>query len=205
MVHSAAMRDIAILIPAAGRSSRMRGQDKLLKLVEDTPLLRRTAERALATPGHVVVTLPAWDHPRAAALSGLPVQIIEVPDAEDGMSASLRRAAATLPKTFRAMIILPADMPDVTSEDILSLINGFESEITPTLQQATSTDGVPGHPVLFPADCFVSLRQLTGDEGARSVLHANRHRLRFVALPDQNALTDLDTPEAWSSWQAANP
>ncbi|MDA7424466.1 nucleotidyltransferase family protein [Thalassococcus lentus] len=198
------MRDIAILIPAAGRSSRMRGQDKLLKDIDGVSLLRRSAERALSTQCHVVVTIPGWEHPRAEILAGLPVQIVEVPDASDGMSASIRRAVAALPKITRGLIILPADMPDITASDIESLIKGFDAELTPTVQQATSFDGTPGHPVLFPSDCFVSLRQLTGDEGARSVLKANRHRLRYVPLPGLNALTDLDTPEAWTRWQSEN-
>ena len=47
-----------ILIPAAGRSSRMRGRDKLLEQVGGIPLLRLRVEAALATGHQVLVTLP---------------------------------------------------------------------------------------------------------------------------------------------------
>ncbi|MEN9062624.1 MULTISPECIES: nucleotidyltransferase family protein [Ponticoccus] len=197
------MQDIAILLPAAGASSRMRGRDKLTELVEGTPLLRRQAQRAIAAGAHVCVTLPDYDHPRAKVLAGLPVQLVAVPDSDQGMSSSIRRGIGMLPRGIVAAIILPADMPDLDTQDISLLITGFRATPQPMLQQATSEDGRPGHPVLFPADCFMALQQLTGDQGARDVLKTNEHRVRRVALPGAKALTDLDTPEAWEEWQAA--
>lgn len=195
--------DIAVVIPAAGASSRMRGRDKLLEEVDGLALLRRQALRALATGAHVAVTLPAQDHPRATALEGLEVQRIIVPDAAEGMAASLRRAAGALPDGLAAVIVLPGDMPDIETGDFLLLIKGFRATAKPTLQQATTEDGKPGHPVLFPVDCLPGFAYLTGDQGARPILRANAHRLQHVALEGTRALTDLDTPEAWAAWRAA--
>ena len=42
------MDPVAILIPAAGFGTRMRGADKLLQDVGGLPLIRRQAQRALA-------------------------------------------------------------------------------------------------------------------------------------------------------------
>lgn len=197
------MGGIAVLIPAAGASRRMRGTDKLLMDVGGLPLLRRQAEIALAAADHVTVALPGHLHPRAKALSGLPVQIVEVPDAELGMSSSLRRGVGLLPPGLDGVMILPADMPEITAADISRLIAAFRAVPRPTIQQATAEDGTPGHPVLFPADCFSALLTLSGDMGAKAVLTANVHRVRHVSLPGRSALTDLDTPEAWRDWEAA--
>ena len=72
-----------------------------------------------------------------------------------------------------------------------------------TLQRGTAEDGTPGHPVLFPRDCFPALLALSGDMGAKAVLAANIPRVRDVPLPGRRALTDLDTPEAWQAWESA--
>jgi molybdenum cofactor cytidylyltransferase len=197
------MQDIAILIPAAGSSSRMRGRDKLTEEVQGVPLLRHQAERAIATGAHVIVTLPDHDHPRAAVLAGLPVQLVAVPDSHLGMSASIRRGVALMPRGMAALVILPADMPELGTEDISALIDGFHATPHPMLQQACAADGTPGHPVLFPADCFQALQRLDGDSGARKVLQANLHRLRRLPLDGERALVDLDTPEAWAAWRAS--
>lgn len=204
MGYGSAMQKIAIVIPAAGASRRMRGQDKLLQDVGGLPLLRRQAQVALATGAHVVVTLPDHAHPRAGALQGLPVQIVAVPDSDLGMSASLRRGIGMLPPGFEAAMILPADMPELTTLDLQAVMQGFANQAQATLQQATSADGTPGHPVLFPADCFMALMSVSGDQGARQVLRENKHRVRHVALPEEHALIDLDTPEAWAHWRAKN-
>ncbi|MGY9048062.1 hypothetical protein P775_09300 [Puniceibacterium antarcticum] len=193
---------VTILIPAAGFGTRMRGADKLLQVVDDIPLLRRLALRALAATPHVVVTLPNLDGERAQAIANLDLQIVLVPDAETGMTASLRRGAAHILKGS-ALMIVPADMPDLTTSDLLRMIRAFEDSPEPTLQQGTAEDGTPGHPVVFPPDCLAAFADLTGDQGAREILRANKNRLQPVPLPAKNALTDLDTPEAWDLWRAS--
>ena len=195
------MGAIAILIPAAGASSRMRGTDKLTQLIAGEPLLRRQARRACAVGAHVVVTLPDHLHPRARALAGLPVQPVAIPDAEEGMAASLRRAVGMMPRGFDGVMILPADMPEIDEADMQALVDSFYRSPHPMVQQGMAEDGTPGHPVLFPADCIPALRGLTGDAGARDVLRANSHRLRRIPMPGRHAVTDLDTPEAWESWR----
>ncbi|MAB06474.1 MAG: nucleotidyltransferase family protein [Rhodobacteraceae bacterium] len=197
------MGGTAVLIPAAGASRRMRGADKLLREVEGLPLLRRQAQEALRAADHVVVTLPDHDHPRAAALQGLPVQLVAVPDAHLGMSSSLRRGVGLLPQGIDALMVLPADMPDLTAQDLAAVIAAYRAMPQATLQRGTAEDGTPGHPVLFPRDCFPALLALSGDMGAKAVLAANIHRVRDVPLPGRRALTDLDTPEAWQAWEAA--
>ncbi|MBO6885531.1 MAG: nucleotidyltransferase family protein [Marivita sp.] len=199
------MTQITIVIPAAGASRRMGERDKLLEPVDGKPLLHGVAERALAVCGDVIVTLPSLTHPRASVLEGLSVRQIPVPDADDGMSASLRRAGALVPDTAEGVMILPADMPDLTEDDLRHVIQAFSDASSEFLVQATGAGGTPGHPVIFPSDLLPEFQNLTGDAGARAILQANRHRLIRVALPGENALTDLDTPDAWTVWRANNP
>lgn len=199
------MTQLTIVIPAAGASRRMGDRDKLLEVVDGQAMLRGVAERALAVSDNVIVTLPALDHPRAQALEGLDLRLIPVPDAANGMSASLRRATEGIPGDTGGLMILPADMPDLTADDLQSVVQAFTDASGEFLVQATGADGTPGHPVIFPADLIPDFATLAGDEGARSIVKANRARLIRVVLPGDHALTDLDTPDAWTLWRANNP
>ncbi len=200
----------AILIPAAGGSTRMRGRDKLLEPVRGRPLLaERVATalvggRAVAAAAEVYVALPprhlAPD--RWAALDGSSARCITVADHANGLSASLRAGVAALPALCPGLMILPADMPDITADDIAALIDRFDGQ---HILRGASAEGRPGHPVLFPARDFAALRALAGDEGGRGVLAAASDRLRLVPLPADHALTDLDTPEDWARWRQAGP
>jgi CTP:molybdopterin cytidylyltransferase MocA len=189
-----------ILIPAAGASSRMRGADKLLEPVGGVPLIRRQAETALAAGCPVIVTLPPDRPARVAALAGLAVRQVIVPDAAQGLSASLAGGLARA-EADRAVIVLLADLPEITAEDLHHLIACHRLRPGAILR-ATAEDGTPGHPVLFPVWARPELLQMTGDSGARDLLRRHADRVAPVALPGRRAVTDLDTPEDWAAWRA---
>ena len=190
------MSDLTIVIPAAGASSRMRGTDKLLTLIDGVALLRRTALLALQVHPSVMITLRDPDTARHQVVQDLALKIVTIPDATSGLSASLRGAAA---QAVGRLMILPADMPDLTAQDLTLMIQA--SNAAPdALMRATAEDGTLGHPVIFPADLRAAFATLSGDQGARSILQAHAARLHTIALPGHHALTDLDTPEAWATW-----
>lgn len=194
--HPALMK-LTILIPAAGSSSRMRGGDKLLELVAGEPMLRRQARLALGVCTNVLVTLRVDDAARQEALAGLKVEILRVQDAGLGMSASLRTGAVW---AKGALMILPADMPEIDQDDLRRLI--LETEQTPNdILRGASSKGAAGHPVIFPGDLLPDFADLTADEGARRVLQRHSARVRLIALPNDHATTDLDTPEDWAAWR----
>jgi CTP:molybdopterin cytidylyltransferase MocA len=177
----------------------MEGRDKLLESVAGVPLLRLVAERALSVTPHVAVTLRAPDPDRAAALQGLAVDVIPVPDAATGMSASLRAGAAwALSSPCTALLVLLPDMPDITANDLHRLVTDY-ARAPDTPLRAASQDGQPGNPVILPRVVWPLLRDLSGDQGARAILAA--HPPRLCPLPGQRALTDLDTLEDWARWR----
>lgn len=189
---------ILILILAAGASTRMRGGDKLMEPVAGQPQLARIARAALETGAPVRVALPPDRPARAAVLKGLGVDRVTVTNADEGMAASIR---AGLAGWEGAVMILPADMPDLTAPMLHQMLAAHRAEPEAILRGAS--DDKPGHPVIFPADLLPALRRLHGDEGARSVIVGASPRLRLVALPGRAALTDLDTPEDWAAWRAS--
>ncbi|MGK8236056.1 NTP transferase domain-containing protein [Roseovarius sp. MS2] len=193
------MGAVAILVPAAGASSRMRGTDKLLEMVRGQPLLRDRVTLALGTGCDVAVTLPPEGLARRTALKGLDATLLPVPDAATGMSASLRAGATwAMAEGVTALMVLLPDLPDLTADDmkIMLQVNDYEH-----IFRACDADGTPGHPVILPARLLPDLAQITGDTGARDLLRT--HPVTPVPLPGQHATTDLDTPEAWAAWRAA--
>lgn len=191
------MGDPSILILAAGRSARMRGADKLLLQVDGVAQLRRIALAALATGCPVLVALAPEQNARRAVIHDLPVRVVVVSDADEGMAASIRAGVRALPQAGPAMIV-PADMPALGEADLLALIAAQGAQPGKILRGAAQ--GRPGHPVIFPPDLIGALQALTGDEGARGVIARHAHRVQLVPLPGENATLDLDTPEEWAEW-----
>ncbi|WP_367647515.1 nucleotidyltransferase family protein [Ruegeria arenilitoris] len=196
----AGMEDIPVILLAAGSSRRMGGVDKLMQIVDGQPLIRRSAETARAV-GPVIVALPPAPHPRHTALSGMDLEVVSVPDADEGMNASLRRAVAQVPVSARAAMILLADLPELTSDDLRAVLRSVTEHPDKLIWRGASSDGVPGHPVIFDRSLFADLAHLTGDGGAQTIVLAHLDQVHLQPLPGQNAILDLDTPQAWAEWR----
>jgi molybdenum cofactor cytidylyltransferase len=188
----------AILLLAAGASSRMRGSDKLLEHVGGEPLLRRQAKAALATGARVLVALPPGRPGRDEALDGLAVEVVPVPNAADGLGHSIAAATRAASGAVGLMLV-PADMVLIDTPAMTTVLEGFATA-PERIWRGMTADGDPGHPVMFPARLFADLERLSGDRGARSLI--DREAALMVPLAADAAILDLDTPEDWAAFRA---
>ncbi len=193
---------LPIIILAAGASTRMRGRDKLLEEVDGIPLIRRQAMLARrVTAGPVIIALPLAPHARYEALAGLDVTCLAVRQAPEGMGASLRAAVHRLPVTCSHVMVLLGDMPDLTEDDMNTVVQAVDLTSNTLIWRGATQDGIPGHPIIFHADLFERLKALKGDSGGRDVVRAAGKKVLHVPLPGAHARLDLDTPEAWAAWR----
>lgn len=184
----------------------MRGRDKLLETVDRTPLLRRQTLMALSvTNAPVLVALPPMPHARYDVIRDLAVTRLPVADAAEGMNASLRCAFAALPPGNAAAMLLLADLPELTQNDLNTCLQAVDIKSDKTIWRGVTADGKPGHPIIFAAQHFPRFAALSGDTGGRDIVAAARDRTLLIPLPDQHARRDLDTPEDWADWRKNNP
>ncbi|MEZ5788271.1 MAG: molybdopterin-binding/glycosyltransferase family 2 protein [Xanthobacteraceae bacterium] len=196
-------RRIAALVLAAGRSSRMGGPNKLLAEVGGRPLVRIAVEEALASAARPVIVVTGHQRERVeAALAGLAVTFAHNPDFAEGLSASLKTGIAAVPPSADAAIICLGDMPQVDAPLIDRLLAAFDPErgiliVVPTIA------GRRGNPVVLSRRFFAELTAITGDVGARGLVAAHPEAVAEVAVTDDAAFTDVDTPEALDAVRAA--
>ncbi|MEO9827020.1 MAG: nucleotidyltransferase family protein [Paracoccaceae bacterium] len=200
---------IVTLIPAAGASSRMGAGDKLLETIKGEPILARTARIALeAGLGPVLVTLRPKDNARQKAIRKHDVTLIEIADADEGMSASLRAGAkAALSQIndgyktagdneYLGMMVLLPDMPEISTDDLKEMDLAHQSSGGMAVR-AINEEGQLGHPTLFPDHMLAQFAELVGDKGAAKLIEEP-----VIRQPIRGARLDLDTPEDWAAWRA---
>jgi len=194
MGQPAASKVYAVVL-AAGRSSRMGGPNKLLALFDDRPLVRLTAERALASraSGTIIVTGHQEERVRAA-LSGLAVTFAHNADFASGLANSLKTGIAALPGDAAGALVLLGDMPGVTGTDLDRLIAAFRAAGAVSVVRATHK-GKRGNPVLLPRALFPAVTTLEGDTGARHLVEAEGLAVVDVEI-GEGASIDVDTPDA---------
>ena len=192
------------IILAAGASSRMKDRDKLMEDVDGSPQLARIAKVAGQSQlDRVQIVLRADDADRQAAVADLGVSLTRAPNAFDGMAASIRAGLSARDRGSDAVMLILADMPDLSVDHLNRLIAAFDPAEGRSIVQATDSKGIAGHPVLFGRRFFEALANLSGDNGAKSLIADGQEFLVTVSTDGLAATTDLDTPEDWAAWRRA--
>ncbi len=183
---------IHALVLAAGQSRRMGPSNKLLAEINDKSLVRKVVETALESELSGVTVVTGHEAERVKGeLQGLDVKFAHNEDFASGLASSLRCGVRALPQDCSATLVLLADMPHITSSMINEMIASFESADPSSIVQAASS-GKRGNPVLWSAQYFDELCEISGDVGARHLIGKYSDQVIGVELGEAAAL-DIDT------------
>lgn len=191
------MRWSAVVL-AAGTSSRMRGQHKLLMPLAGKPIIRHTVERLWAAgPQEVVVVTGHQARETSAALSGMPVSIQLNPRYEEGQMTSAAVGVGALQMATDAVMMCLGDMVVLGPRDYAELVSAYvdqtdRSIVIPYYQ------GQRGNPILFASSYVHEVAIGERHIGCKKL--ANEYPddvYRYEAAHDRFT-TDLDTPEDYA-------
>lgn len=189
---------VGILL-AAGRGERFGGDKLLARLPVGEPSspgagprVGEVAARNLcaAVERVIAVTRPG-DTAVAEMMRAAGCEIVVCDRADEGMGASLACGVAAAADADGWLIAL-ADMPAIepaTSRAVAEALAAGASLAMPVL------DDRRGHPVGFSARFGPALMALSGDEGARRIVHAHRAEIVTVVTADRGILHDVDRPD----------
>jgi molybdenum cofactor cytidylyltransferase len=173
-----------IALLGAGESRRFGTEDKLSMPCGGKPLGRWAVDAALACPAQLV-----WIYGKDMP-DFLPPDLEAVPNPQwaSGMGSSIAVAAQEAKaRHASALLLLPADMPFVTSE-LLSQLLACRGTAA-----CTYPDGRAGVPARFGVSQYSALAAYAGASGAGEVLRAAQD-LQCLTVPART-LFDVDTPE----------
>lgn len=183
---------VGILL-AAGRGVRFDpggAQNKLMQALPGGEPVAVAAARALLSslPLVLAVVRPGAEL-LAVALRETGCRVVECPDADQGMGASLVFALSQT-RAASGWLIALADMPYVKTTTINALVEALrrDADIAVPLYQ-----GRRGNPVGFSRRHLPELLTLGGDQGARRLLKT--YPVTEVEVDDPGIVHDIDTPE----------
>ena len=186
---------LGVGILAAGSSKRL-GHAKQLVRYQGQNLLQRCVSLATSVaPSALWLTYSDYIVLEAAELEAATFEAIEVPDAELGMSASLRALAkaASAHGAIQGLLILLVDQYQLDRAWLLQLIAAHQAHRDCAIASRYS-DGTVGVPAIFPRAWFALLQSSHGDQGARRWLRT-RADVQIVSIDrdpgDLDHLSDL--------------
>ncbi len=185
------------LLLAAGAGRRF-GTPKQLAQLDGRPLLEHAIRALVASPvDRVVVVLGAAAEQVTAGVDPHGARMIVCERWDEGQSASIASGLAEL-SDCEAVVITLGDQPRLSPEAIRRVIDARGDGVDAA--RATYA-GAPGHPVLLERHLFDSMRNVSGDHGARNLLLS----VHTVDVPcdDLGGGEDVDTPAQLDSLRAS--
>lgn len=193
-------KDVTAIVLAAGASSRMGKENKLLLKIAGKTVLEWTLENVLASNvTKTIVVLGKDINEIQGYLSGIEVTVLHNKNCQSGMSSSLKAGIKMVERQRDGVLILLADQPNLQPQIInhfLKLFSRGDKKII-----SGKYGQIIGNPVLFHRTFFDELLQLQGDVGARSLLKRFPNEIATVEIPSEQAL-DIDTPEDFTKMTA---
>ncbi|MGB8401607.1 NTP transferase domain-containing protein [Bradyrhizobium sp.] len=189
-------RNVAAIVLAAGRSTRMGGPNKLLAELDGQKLVRIVTEQALASKASQVIVVTGHQAELVEqALAGLKVKFVRNPDFVGGLASSVKAGIAAVPDNADGAVICLGDMPLISAQLIDRLIGTFEPDRGHLIAVPVS-EGRRGNPVLWSRRFFPELMTLDGDVGARHLIARHAEAVAEVPVEGPGAFLDIDTPQA---------
>ena len=187
---------VAAIVLAAGRSSRMGEQNKLLAAVGGTSMIQRVVDAALKAEVFSTTVVTGCQSPDVRVqLQGRDVSFVHNEDYCEGIAGSLKLGLSSLPEGIDGVMILLADMPFINSAHINELI----AEFNPATERdivAPIREGRLGNPIIWSARYIPAMMKLSGDRGARPLLDEYAANVWEVPMGDDAIFMDVDTPVA---------
>jgi molybdenum cofactor cytidylyltransferase len=188
-------RNVAAIILAAGRSTRMGGPNKLLADLGGKPLVRTVTEQALASKVQSVIVVTGHQAEQVEkALQGLKVKFVRNPDFAEGLAGSVKTGIAAVADNADGAVVCLGDMPLISSNLIDRLIEAFAPDRGHLIAVPVS-DNKRGNPVLWSRRFFNELMTLNGDIGARHLIARHSEAVAEVPVEGFGAFLDIDTPQ----------
>lgn len=181
----------AIIILAAGNSSRL-GEPKQLLLYKGKTLLRHTAEEASRVTEKIMVVTGEENPQITEQITGF--HHIRNENWAEGMASSLKTGLQETLQRFpeaEQFIFTVCDQPFITASVFKALIE--KKKTSPKRIVASVYADTLGVPVLFSSLFIQELLSLEGQEGARKLIR--QHKEDTDSVPFEKGLWDIDTPE----------
>lgn len=179
----------AILLLAAGNSSRL-GQPKQLLKWKEQSLLEHTLTKALCITQDIYVVTGGYQSQISPLLKKLKINELYFSEWKEGMGSSISFGLSQIliekPELQKIMIIL-SDMPLVSEEHLLQLWEASKQHAI----VISKYEKIKGVPAVFDQSFFSELQKLKGDQGAKQFLQKYKNKIQIIE--SEIPYLDIDT------------
>ena len=179
------------IVLAAGSSNRYGKENKLTQYINNKPVINHLIEKLLSIydPAELLIVVGHEHDTIISLINNAEIEYIYNHDYKKGIGTSISSGIRELELTIKGAMIIPADMPIISTKDLIKLQNKFlelncNKVIFPRYKSQI------GNPVLLPRCYFKILENLKEDFGAKSQIKNNDI---VIVNTEIGTIFDIDT------------
>ncbi len=182
---------ISSILLAAGQSKRMGGENKLIKKINNAPLIQHSIKNLLNSEVDELIIVLGFQKEIIKKLihKNNKIKIVFNKNFKRGMASSIKTGLKYLSKETSAFFICLGDMPLIKKNIYNKLIKCRQNNkiVIPTFK------GEQGNPVLFDQTIKKEILNIKGDVGAKKIIKKIKMKKIYVKINDSCIKKDFNT------------
>ena len=184
---------IAAIVLAAGKSTRMGDDNKLLLKFNDKAMVSHVIDQLKMSNIADIIVVTGNEYAEVRKAISQKVEFTHNPDFKKGLSTSVKAGISALHSVCDGVMVCLGDMPYISQSVYDEILSAFlEGHII-----VPKSHGKIGNPILFSKEFFDDFQTLEGDKGARGLLKKYSEKVIKVEVGTDSILEDIDTPESY--------
>ena len=183
---------IKAILLAAGRSKRLKSENKLIKIYKKKPLINYSLKTLHKSKVNKVIVVLGYQKNEIKKIIKKNKKNIFVFNKEykKGMASSIKVGLKKVTKKDKGFIIVQSDMPFIKSSDINKIYNSIK--LKTYLVHALRYKNRVGNPIGFDVSIMKKLKKIKGDVGAKFMVKRLKNETKFIKINSLKSLKDFD-------------
>jgi molybdenum cofactor cytidylyltransferase len=185
---------IKAILLAAGKSKRLKSENKLIKIYKKKPLINHGVKSLIKSKVNKIIIVLGFESKKLKKIikKNRKISFTFNKYYKKGMSSSIKQGLKKMSKKDKGFIIVQSDMPFITTSNINKICNSITTK--KYLIHILSYKNQIGNPIGFDISILDKFKKIKGNIGAKYMVKKLKNRANFIAVSSKKFFKDLDKP-----------
>ena len=190
---------IKAILLAAGKSKRLKSENKLIKKFKKKALINHSLLALLKSKVDKIIIVLGYQNKEVRKVIKKNKKNIFVLNKKFrlGMSSSINAGLKKISKKDKGFIIVQSDMPFIKTSDINKIYNSISKKRY--LVHALKFKNKIGNPIGFDSSVLTKFKRMKGDFGAKFMVKRLKNNTNFIKVISKRVFKDLDLRKDFNS------
>ncbi len=185
---------IKAILLAAGKSKRLKSENKLIKIYNKKPLINHGVKSLIKSKVNKIIIVLGFESKKLKKIikKNRKISFTFNKYYKKGMSSSIKQGLKKISKKDKGFIIVQSDMPFITTSNINKICNSITAK--KYLIHILRYKNQMGNPIGFDISILDKFKKIKGNVGAKYMVKKLINRANFITVSSKIFFKDLDKP-----------